>query len=64
MAQDQGDKDLEQEEVWGEVAVEAGAGVLQQAPAATASAPSAGKKRRIKSGHPAMSSDVPSVGLR
>ena len=45
-----------------EVAVEAGAGVLQQAPAATASAPSAEKKRRIKWGHPAMSSDVLNAG--
>ena len=51
-------------EAWDEVAVEAGAEVLRQALAATASAPSAGKKRRINRDHPAMSSDALNVGPR
>jgi len=47
MEQGQGDKVREQAEAWDKVAVEAGAEVLPQARAANASAPSAGKKRRI-----------------
>lgn len=62
--QDREDKAPEQAEARDEVAVDVREGVLRQAPAATAYAPSAGKKRRIKLGRPAMSSGVPNVGLR
>jgi len=64
MEQDQKDKVREPAEAWGEVEVDGRAEVLRQVQEATVSAPSAGKKRRIKWAHPAMSSDVPNVGLR
>jgi len=64
MEQDQGDKVPEQAEARDEVAVEAGAEVLRQALAATASAPSAGKKLRTNWARPAMSSDALNVGPR
>ena len=54
----------EQAKAWDEVAVGARAKVLGQALAATASVPSAGKKRPINRAHPAMSSDAPNVGPR
>ena len=63
-AQDQGDRVPEQAEAWGEVAVDVRAEVLGRARAATVSVPSAGKNPRINWGPPAMSNDVPSVGLR
>ena len=64
MEQGQGDKVPEQEEAWDEVAVDVRPEVLGQAPAATASARSAGKKLRINWARPAMSSDALSVGPR
>jgi len=44
--------------------VEARVGVLRQAPAATVSVPSAGKKRRINRVRPAMNSDALNVESR
>lgn len=64
MEQGQGDKVQELAEVWDEVAVGVRAVVLGPARAATASVPSAGKKRPISRGYLAMSSDVPNATPR
>jgi hypothetical protein len=55
------DRVLEQAEAWDEVAVDARGEVLEQARAATVSAPSAGKKRLINRARPAMSNNAPSA---
>jgi hypothetical protein len=64
MAQGQEDKVPEKAEAWDKVAAGVRAGVLQQAPAATASAPSVGKKRPINRARRATSSHALSAGLR
>jgi hypothetical protein len=55
------DRVLEQAEAWDEVAVDVRAGALGQAPEATASAPSVGKKRLINRARPAMSNNAPNA---